>query len=47
MDIKTIFCNIEDIFKVSKKLLQALQEEEKKEPEMQNIGSLFISFVCS
>jgi hypothetical protein len=44
-DLKTVFCNLEELFGISERLLKELREEEAKAPEEQEIGRIFLSFV--
>jgi len=44
-DRETIFSNIEEIYHLSRKLLQALLEEENKPPQAQLIGGAFMSMI--
>ena len=41
-----IFCNIEKLFEISSKLVKCLLIEEKKPPNQQQIGAVFLNFVC-
>lgn len=46
-EISKIFCNVEDIFEISHKLLEDLNKENLKKPELQCVGTVFSSYVRS